>query len=655
MCGILGVFARNGEIGDTNRLCAATNLLIHRGPDDGAWWCDGPFFLGHRRLSIIDLAQGGQPMATADGRFVIAFNGEIYNYVELRKELIQHGCSFRTDSDTEVILNGYREWGVAVAKRLIGMFALAIVDRLADTLYLARDRFGEKPLFIHETSDAVAFASEVRAMTALPGVVRAIDTSALAEYLCLNYVPGNRSLMKGVKRLPPATWCLYSRERVHTELYWTPPMALRDGEGPLIGQAVSDLRSLIDGAIRIALRSDVPVALFLSGGIDSSVIAESAVRQGKIQHAYCLDFAESGFSELPNARIVADKLGIELRRAVLSTEDLSDFLAIVEHADDPLADSSAVAVWALSREVARDYKVVISGDGGDELFGGYLTYKATRWHRLLAMLLPHLGRDILASMAARLPVSDGKVSSSYKLMRFLRAANLSSAEAHFTWNGSWLPSQAAMLLADPKASALAKNALHALVTRLGLSTAPTLADLQRADISEYLPNDILTKVDRITMAHGLEARAPFLIPSVAEYALQLPDALKLSLFGKPKRVLRELAVETFGDVIANAKKQGFSIPVHRWLRGPARDLVESLLAPTELDAIGLLDRNAVLRAKESHMNGSAQLGFELWGLMVLVAWYRARVAAFDVPGSDSRLRRVVIPLMTSTRSVAATG
>ena len=643
MCGILGRYSLHGDAASLDALCEATNRLRHRGPDDGAWWSEGPFFLGHRRLSIIDLEQGGQPMASPDGRFVIAFNGEIYNYVELRAELGALGARFATRSDTEVILNGYRTWGTDVARHLVGMFALAIVDRIEGTLYLARDRFGEKPLFVHESNEGVCFASELGALAALPFIERSVDADALGAFLCLNYVPGDRSLMMGIRRLLPGTWRRYSRAGCEDARYWSPP-ATTNGIGVEREQAATDLAQRIDEAIRLALRSDVPVALFLSGGIDSSIIAESAVRQGRLAHAYCLDFAESGFSEWDNAAAVARALGIELRRAVLGTDALADFFAIVEHADDPLADSSALAVWALAREVARDYKVVISGDGGDELFGGYLTYRATLYHELLATALPQFARRGLRVLASRLPVGPGKVSPSYRLMRFLRAADLSPAQAHFTWNGSFLPDDAARLFGDRSAAGRTLRVLADLCARHELTDAPTAGALQRADASEYLPNDILVKVDRMTMAHGLEARAPFLVPSVAEYAFRLPDGLKIARRGKSKRILRELATRLYGPRIGNARKQGFSIPVHRWLRGPARELAEDLLSARALADVGLLDPVEVLRAKALHMSGRAELGFELWGLMVLVAWHRARIATIAPAARSADLRRLDFPL-----------
>jgi len=382
--------------------------------------------------------------------------------------------------------------------------------------------------------------------------------------------------------------------------------------------------------VRITLRSDVPVTLFLSGGIDSSLVAARAVRAGVLQHAYCLDFPARGYSELANAQRVADRLGLKLRRVVLAPEALDEFIALTAHADDPLADSSALAVWTLARAVARDYKVAITGDGGDELFAGYLTYPASRLHGRVLTQLPLSLRCGLARAAGWIPVGSGKVTLGYKLRRLLRAANLPTAEAHFTWNGTWLPEDAANV-AGPANGEAARRSLRDMATRHGLSARPSLADLQRADIADYLPNDILAKVDRMTMAHGLESRTPLLHPALVEFALRLPAALKLSPNGQSKWLLRKVTAGLLGQEVANAKKQGFSIPVHQWLRGPARDLVMHLLSPTTLEPIQQLNGPAVIKARDTHLSGRDQLGFELWGLMVLVAWYQARVLDRTAP------------------------
>jgi asparagine synthase (glutamine-hydrolysing) len=652
MCGILGRFSFDGQSRSVDTLRRLVATLAHRGPDGAAWWADGPFFFGHRRLAIIDLAQGTQPMATDDGSLVVTFNGEIYNYLELRRELQAHGHAFRTQSDTEVLLYGYRQWGSGLPARLKGMFAFALADRPRRQLFVARDRFGEKPLFYVEASGSVSFASELRTLAAWPGVDRSLDEQALSGYLCLNYVPGDETLIRSIRRVAPATWRLYGEAGlVTTGRYWEPPTGDDDRSALTEDEVIARLEPLLDRAVALTLRSDVPVGVFLSGGIDSALVSRSAVRSGRLSRAYCLAFDEDSYSEWGRAQETARQLGVPITKVVLSSRALEDFLPIVEHADDPLADSSALAVWTLARDASRSNKVVLGGDGGDELFGGYLTYQATLWHERVTSHLPRALRRALHRSASPLPTSERKVSGSYKLRRFLRAMELAPSIAHFTWNGTWLPDEAAMLASGAALKGGARASLSRLVERHRLPSRPTLRELQGVDVSEYLPNDILAKADRMTMAHGLELRAPFLEPELADFALRLPARFKTGLSGQPKRILRVLAARTYGIAAANARKQGFSIPVHAWLRGPARDLMCDLLSTSSVREIGALDPEAVQRVLGDHLSGRRSYGFELWGLMVLVAWHRRRVAtAPSIPPEDDGLEEIRFPVPVSTSS-----
>ncbi len=626
MCGIFGYAAWRGPMPAVGDLCRLTNLLRHRGPDAGGYWAEPGVFLGHRRLSILDLASGDQPMTDVTGRYVVTFNGEIYNYVELRDRLRREGAVFRTTSDTEVILAGYAAWGTDVVERLEGMFAFGLYDRLAGTLLLARDRFGEKPLLVAQIGGAVAFASELAPLAALPSRARAIDPDALGSFLCLNYVPGTRTLLQGVERLGPGEWREYGSDvPARRASYWSlaaEAERLRASGEPL---TVDALQGRIDRAVHRTLRSDVPVGLFLSGGVDSSIVAESAARQGRLEAAFCLDVGEAGFSEWEGASLVARRLKLELVRVPFRADILGEFLDVASHLDDPLADSSAMAVWTVARAAAARLKVVLSGDGGDELFCGYLTYPASRAHAVIARLVPRSIRAVLTQVAGAVSVSDRhKVGWDDKLRRFLRALPLDTAEAHFAWNGTWLPDQAATLARGP-ASAAAASAFRTLVERHRLPPSPSIPELQLADTRDYLPNDILAKVDRATMAHGLESRAPLLDPSVAAFAAALPMSARLGPVFGTKRLLRDLCARHFGERHATAPKQGFSIPVHQWLRGTGRGLVEDLLAPDRIAALGVIEPNVVRDAVASHMNRRCALGWELWGLMVLVTWFEQRV------------------------------
>lgn len=623
MCGIVGFF---GTAADSGSLAPAIEILRHRGPDGEGSWYDSPFAFGHRRLSIIDLDAGAQPMSDISGRYIIVFNGEIYNYLELKRELKARGAQFRTGSDTEVILECYRHFGVQTASKLVGMFAFAIADRRNRTLYLARDRLGEKPLYTwRRPSGDLVFASEIKAITCLPDFICEIDPVSLGGFLLLNYVAGEEMLLRGISRFPAGTCQLLHLDgRSQREVYWSPTShSTITQDTALNGEAaVDELAKRIDGAVEIALRSDVPVTVFLSGGIDSSLIAESAARQGHLRHAYCLDFEDARFSEWKNAKQVADGLGLELRRAVAAPLTPDGFARLIYHADDPLADSSAVAVDALAREVAKDYKVALSGDGGDELFAGYLTYKATEYFKLLRMIVPPALVAPLRSWLGRLSVGGGKVTTAYKLQRFLRAWALTPAMAHFSWNGAWLPADANSLLAPSlRDKSVVDRAAERLISRLSISPDADLRSLQIADATEYLPNDILTKVDRVTMSHGLESRAPFLNPTLAEFGIALDEGEKNGLWGPPKKILRTLARRTFPPEISQAKKQGFSIPVHSWLRSEMRESLETYISVEALDKMPFLDRDAVLARKQDHLSGRTELGFELWGLMALSAWW----------------------------------
>jgi asparagine synthase (glutamine-hydrolysing) len=562
-------------------------------------------------------------MTTSNGRFVITFNGEIYNYVELREELRDLGFVFSTSSDTEVLLHGYAAWDTDLPRRLVGMFAFGIVDRLKGTLFLTRDRFGEKPLFLRVRAHDVTFASELSALSALEDN-RAVDVEALAGYLSLNYVPGTRTLLSGVERLAPGTWRLFGSDGRASDGRFYDPFAVPPAIFESTEDLLRELENRLDTAVRLSLRSDVPVSIFLSGGIDSSLIAASTSRTGRLSNAYCLSINERGFSEWQGALTTARQVGVPLTRVDFDSSALDDFLDVIRHADDPLADSSAVAVWTLARATSSTNKVALSGDGGDELFGGYLTYRATEWHRAAISRLPMWVRREFARAAGWVPVREAKVSHFYKLMRFLRASHLPSSVAHLTWNGTWLAADVADIVARPYAAST-RGALERVLERYPVDSAPDLQQLQALDVSEYLPNDILAKTDRMSMAHSLEVRAPMLYPPLAELALGLPSRWKTSRFGPGKRILRLLARERYGLMTADAPKQGFSIPIHQWLRGPAKTLLDDFLSPESVDSTNCLEADAVGRAVSSHLDRTRSYGWELWGLMVLVAWHRAHI------------------------------
>ncbi len=627
MCGIFGFIDWRGERPDDARLGRATNLLRHRGPDGGGYWSAPEVYLGHRRLAIIDLAGGEQPMASADGRVVVTFNGEIYNYPELREELRARGASFRTSSDTEILVEGYRIWGTGLFARLDGMFALALYDRRERSVVLARDRFGEKPLLYAASSGRLVFASEMAPLAAVGAGGRTLDLAALGGFLCLNYVPGTATLMQGVHRVPPGTWQRHAADgRVEHETYWSAAGCAAPAAVPGTDEALLDaMQARIDEAVRLTLRSDVPVGLFLSGGTDSALVAESAARQGRLSAAFCVDFDEQGFSEWDRAQHVARQVGVALERVPLTPQILDRVELLASHLDDPVADSSAMAVWTVAEAAARRVKVVLSGDGGDELFGGYLTYASTQWHARVAPLLPHALWAMAAGVADWWPGPATQPGLAYSLTRLARAMPLDTRVAHLCWNGAWTPDQAARLVRGDAARGATRGALAGVAGQM--PAHPTLHDLQLADLGGYLPNDILAKVDRATMAHGLESRAPLLGPRVAELALALPDGQRTTGRRRTKVALRRLCARHFGEPHAQAPKMGFTVPLHRWLRTSGRPVLRRMLAPERVAALGVLDARAITRVVDAHLSGHRSYGWELWGLMTLVAWYEARLAS----------------------------
>ncbi|MGI4851434.1 MAG: asparagine synthase (glutamine-hydrolyzing) [Janthinobacterium lividum] len=622
MCGIFGYVSWNTQnnILDEQKLINATNLLSHRGPDAGAYFLESPFFLAHRRLSIIDIKNGEQPLFSKDERYVLSFNGEIYNFIELKKELADLGHNFFTTSDTEVIINGYIQWGEKVCEKIIGMFSFAIYDRKEKTFFLARDRIGEKPLFYFFENNIFSFASEIKSLAYIADFSLNINSNAFEQYLCLNYVPGNSTLLNKLHKLKPGCWMHVSLKGIKIESYWHPKV-VSSVENLSINEAIDQLDNHLIQSVKIGSRSEVPITLALSGGIDSSLVGYYAAMQGSLTEAYCVDFQDQNFSEFGQAKLVANKLGVKINPIPFSSKNLESFLDTVYHSDDPLADSSSLAVWVLAKEVSKRYKVMLGGDGGDEIFGGYLTYKATMMYQKIFKYLPSPLRTACYKFKNFIPISDKKVSFNYKLMRFLRAFNLSPEQAHFTWNGSWHPDDAKEIFTSSSDEQI--NFSSSKLSKL--DDKNNLLNLQLIDIENYLPSDILTKVDRMTMAHGLESRSPLLHPDIVNFGLSLPFSYKISQSGKSKFILRELVERKIGKSISQAKKQGFSLPINQWLRKDAKTLLLDILSSQQLDSIPFLNKNFIQEAIKSHIEGRKENGFELWGLMVFVTWYKQKI------------------------------
>lgn len=599
MCGIAGLITASPH--DHSIMESMLATLSHRGPDgQGIEEKDNVLF-GHRRLSIIDLACGAQPMWGSDHRALVTFNGEIFNYRELRDELEGYGVPFRTRSDTEVLVNAFEYWGEEAFHRFNGQFAFALYDTHTKNLYLCRDRLGEKPLFYHHSERGTVFASEVKAIShylKFTGNSLEIDTSRLPLYLAFNYLPMGGSLLKGIVSLPPAHFARIHHGTLSIHRYWEAPSSPPS--------TIEELDSHLQRSVALRLRSDVPVGLFLSGGIDSTLIASYMSEHGP-HSAFSAHFLESSFSEASQAKETCDHLGFRHHVVDIAPHHLPDLVRrLAHHGDAPLADSSALPVYLLSQATSREVTVVLAGDGGDELFGGYLTYRATE----IASSLPTLLRTLISHIPTHFGRYDAKVGMREKLERFIQGCSLPPEAAHFAWNGSLRGRDLGNVLKQEISLSPFIEVAHSL----GVSS-PSYIELLNADLKTYLPFDILAKTDSMSMAHGLEVRAPFLDHTVVEVAGRLPEHLR-----RKKLVLKELLRRRCPWYSLERPKRGFSIPIHTWFRGPLRDLFEEVLHSDSLRSSALLRHEGIAQLWQEHLRGGRNVGFELWGILILILW-----------------------------------
>jgi asparagine synthase (glutamine-hydrolysing) len=616
MCGICGIASpAGGPPPDPEVVASMNRRLVHRGPDSDGLFDGGRAVLAARRLSIIDIEGGRQPIAGEDGGVVVVQNGEIYNYRELRRELEGRGHRFATASDTEVLVHLYEEHGDGFLERLRGMFALALWDARERRLLLARDRFGIKPLYYRLADGALAFASELKAMLELPGFSRRIEPRAMAAFLAFNSIPAPLTIFAEARKLPPGCMLVWRDGGVTQERYARPgPVPGEPPRDDSVDALAAELRETLRDSVRAHLVADVPVGVLLSGGVDSTALtALAAEESGEGVKTFSIGFEESSFDELERARLVAKRYRTEHHELVLRPDAVELLPKLVEAFDEPFGDSSAVPTYLVSQLAAGEVKVALSGEGGDELFGGYYTYVAD-------LLAPRLGR--LATLASplieALPSSSGKASFDYKAKRFARAAHLPPLERHHAWKEIFAPEGRAALLGD-----LAPDWDPVDVYRERFAEtegAEPLARLQDVDLGIYLVDDLLVKTDRSSMAHSLELRVPFLDQRVAELAFGLARPLKVRGFAK-KRLLRRALAPLLPREILHGRKQGFSIPLAAWLRGPLEPYAREVLAPSTLARQGCLNPAAVAPLIDAHCSGREDLSRQLWGLMAFTLWF----------------------------------
>jgi len=612
MCGICGIASTRGAV-DPGRLAAMSATLVQRGPDSDGAYVDGPVGLAARRLAIIDLATGDQPISNEDGRITVVQNGEIYNYRELRHELERAGHRFSTSGDTEVLVHLYEEHGERFADRLRGMFAIALWDSERGRLVLARDRYGIKPLYYREADGELAFASELRALPR-----GEIDLDALDAFLAFNSVPGPLTIFREVRKLPPGHVLTWEAGRSELLRYARPaPVSADEVRYDEEAELVEELRARLRDSVRAHLVSDVPVGVLLSGGIDSSVLAALAAEElSEPLRTFSIGFEERSFDELGDARLVAKRYGTDHHELVLRPDAALLLPALADAFDEPFADSSALPTYLVSQLAAGEVKVALSGEGGDELFGGYYTYAAD----LLAERAGWTAR-FLRPVVERLPSSSARASFDYKAKRFVRAAHLPPLERHHGWKEIFSPDARAELTGrrgelDPV------DLLRARFEETG--EAELLARLQDVDLGTYLVDDLLVKTDRASMAHSLEARVPFLDSVVTNFALSLPSKHKVRGLRK-KVLLRKAAEPLVPDELLRRRKRGFSIPAAAWLRGELEPFARETLSAETLRRQGFFRPEVVTRLLDDHVAGREDLSRQLWGLLAFTLWHERHV------------------------------
>ncbi len=618
MCGIVG-FTHKRWSPDHDRIQTATATLIHRGPDEQGVFRSDICSLGATRLKILDLVGGDQPIQSEDGDMTIVFNGEIYNHLDIRRELESLGHTFQSHCDTETVLRAFMEWDTSAFSRMRGMFAVALWTISARRLVLARDRVGIKPLYLARRGEDLFFGSELKAILVHPEIERCLSLDGLDCYLSLNYVPAPWTLVKGIEKLFPGHWLEWRDGKVRSHAYWNLPTAIDNRQ--TLESAKEELDTLMQAAVQEHLLSDVPLGVWLSGGIDSSTILHYAAKASRSRlKTFSISFHGRSFDETSYIQQAAKAYDTEHEQLDLNPEqDLQGAIEeIAYYSDEPSADAGALPVWFLSKLCKTQTTVALSGEGADELFGGYLTYRANRFAGKLRRI-PRVAIQLSLAALKRWPVSDEKIGFEYKLQRLLTGSLLPPDQAHVYWNGTFAEDEKRDLLRPPSP--------HALVDLLGslreslANERDDLAPYLQFDQRYYLPDDILVKSDRMSMAHAVEVRPAFLDHRIIEFAASLPASLKIQ-GSRQKVLLKELMKDKLPVSILQRKKIGFDIPAHEWLRGPLKCLLTETLEAGLRDYPEVFRSDVVQSYVRRHMERRVNVGYHLWGLLILFLWMK---------------------------------
>jgi asparagine synthase (glutamine-hydrolysing) len=615
MCGICGIVSTHDRV-ERATIERMNQTLVHRGPDSDGILIDGNAALAARRLAIIDLQTGDQPIANEDRTIHVIQNGEIYNYRELRQELEAAGHRFRTQSDTEVLVHLYEECGLKFAERLRGMFAIAVWDRPRKRLVLARDRFGIKPLYYNAAEGTLAFASELKALLCRPEFSRAIDFDGLEAYLAFSFVPAPLTIFRDAKKLPPGTLLVWDDGALRLERYARPRPLPADATRAIDEEeAAEELRARLADSVRAHLIADVPVGILLSGGIDSSTLAALAALETPRISTFTIGFDERGFDERDRARAVARRYDTDHHELIARPNAIELLPELAEIFDEPFADNGAIPTFIVSRLARQHVKVVLSGEGGDELFGGYNYYTGHLLARRFRAVAP-----MLRPLVERLPVSTASPSTlEHRAKTFVRGAHLSLLERHQTWKEIFSADARAEL--RRRGSPAASHPIELLRERYEESNgAEDLARAMDLDLGIFLVDDMLVKTDRASMANSLEARVPMLDPLVADFALALPTSLKVRRLEK-KRLMRHAVEPLLPREVLEGRKQGFAIPIGKWLRYDLQPFVREMLSAERIREQGFFEPETVTRLVEAHSSGARDHSRRLWSLLVFSLWH----------------------------------
>ena len=625
MCGIAGAVVPDGCPWSPEYLARMARSVTHRGPDDEGFFetvaGNGSCFvgLGHRRLSIIDLDTGHQPMSNEDGSIRIVFNGEIYNYPALREELVRRGHRFNTSSDTETVVHAYEEYGDRCLERFRGMFAFAVWDARRERMLLARDRFGKKPLFLYGNGGLLLFASEIKAILACPGVDRTLNEDAIREYLLYRYVPGPATLFERIRKLSPGCLAVWENGILKEERYYSPPDRFPRNASPLPPDPIGEFLQLLDESVRIRMISDVPFGAFLSGGIDSSTVVGLMARHSALPvRTFSVGFAESTYSELPHARAVAKRFSTDHHELLVSRDHvIGELPRLVGFRDAPVSEPSDIPIYLLSLEAARSVKMVLTGEGGDEILGGYPKHVYERYAGLFQRVPEWIRNAVLLPLVRALPYGFRRAKTAVATL------DLREVEHRYPrWFGAISPAERDAMLRTPRPSR-ASPAAPPFDSPEG-NTA--LRRILYFDQTSWLPDNLLERGDRMTMAASIEARMPFMDQDLARFVSGLPDPFRVRGI-RTKWILREAVKGFLPEEILRRAKVGFRVPVNEWFRGTMREYLRDHLTGSASRIRGYVRQDAIERILREHQEGRQNHEKLLWALLNLEIWHRLYITA----------------------------